>query len=187
MPTMSSESYGVRRGGFYVGAAGGAAIPTSTIKDFYKTGWGVTVPIGWQPRSSILGLRVDLGYSRLTGRSAGTNGLAFQPNDPNIWSATGNLTLDLIRFGESRRGALYLVGGGGVYRFSKFFDVVPTPNNVQSAVEGKATTRGGALGGAGLAFPIGAASVFVESNYTTVYTRGEDSRWVPIMLGLKWR
>ena len=48
-------------------------------------------------------------------------------------------------------------------------------------------TKGGVTGGAGLAFPIGGASLFVESRYTNVYTQGEDTRWVPIVLGLKWR
>lgn len=187
LPTMSSDSYGVHRGGWYVGLAGGAAVPTGTISDFYKTGFDVTVPIGWQPQNSVLGVRFDLGYSRFNGRPAGTNGLSFQPDDPNIWSATGNLTLDLVKFGESRRGALYLVGGGGVYRFTNFFSGNRTDNEVQSAFEGKPTTRGGITGGAGLAFPIGGASLFVESRYTNAYTQGEETKWVPIIVGLKWR
>lgn len=186
-PTMSSESYGVRRGGWYLGLGGGAAVPTGSISDFYKTGFGVTVPIGYQPMNSPLGLRIDLGYSRFNGRDAGTNGLTFQPDDPNIWSGTANLTLDLLRFGESRRGALYLVGGGGVYRFTNFFSGNRTDNEVQSAFEGKPTTKGGITGGAGLAFPIGGASLFVESRYTNAYTEGENTKWVPIVLGLKWR
>ena len=113
--------------------------------------------------------------------------LTFQPDDPNIWSGTANLTLDLLRFGESRRGALYLVGGGGVYRFTNFFSGNRTDNEVQSAFEGKPTTKGGITGGAGLAFPIGGASLFVESRYTNAYTEGENTKWVPIVLGLKWR
>jgi len=179
------------RGGFYFGLAGGAAVPTGTINDFYKAGYDINVPIGWQAPGSVLGFRVDLGYSRFNGRAAGTNGLSFQPSDPNIWSANANLTLDLLKFGESRRGALYLVGGGGVYRFTNFFSGTSTGDNatdvVQSAFEGSPVTKGGLTGGAGLAFPIGGASLFVESRYTNVYTQGDDTRWVPIILGLKWR
>jgi len=188
MPTMSSDSYGRHRGGWYVGLGGGAAVPTWTISDFYKTGFGVTVPIGWQPQNAAFGIRFDLGYSRFNGREpGGSNGLSFQPDDPNIFSATGNLTLDLLKFGESRRGALYLVGGGGLYRFTNFFSGDRTDNEVQSAFEGKPSTKGGLTGGAGLAFPIGGASVFVESRYTNAYTQGEETRWVPIIFGLKWR
>jgi hypothetical protein len=186
-PTMSSESYGVRRGGWYVGLAGGAAVPTSNIADFYKSGFGVYVPIGWQPMNSPLGLRIDLGYARFNGKEPGATGLSFQPDDPNIWSGTANLTLDLIRFGESKRGALYLVGGGGVYRFTNFFSGDRNDNEVQSAFQGKPTTRGGVTGGAGLAVPIGGASLFVESRYTNAYTQGEETKWVPIVVGLKWR
>jgi hypothetical protein len=186
-PTMSAESYGMRRGGWYLGLGGGPNIPTGMVNDFYKPGFNVTVPIGYQPLSSPLGFRVDLSYGRFNGRSAGTNGLTAQPDDPNIWSAAANLTLDLVRFGESRRGALYLVGGGGVYRFTDFFNTNRSDNDVESAFQGTPTTKGGVTGGAGLAFPIGGASLFVESRYTNAFTEGENTRWVPVVIGLKWR
>ena len=186
-PTMSSESYGTRRGGWYLGLGGGPNIPTGTVNDFYKAGFNVHVPIGYQPLSSPLGFRIDLGYSRLNGRSAGVNGLVAQPDDPNIWSATANLTLDVLRFGESKRGALYLVGGGGVYRFTDFFNTDRSDNDVESAFEGSPVTRGGVTGGGGLAFPIGGASLFVESRYTNAFTKGDNTRWVPVIVGLKWR
>jgi hypothetical protein len=186
-PTMSAEQYGVRKGGWYLGLGGGPNIPTGTANDIYKPGFNVTVPIGYQPLSSPLGFRVDLGYSRFNGRSAGTNGLLAQPDDPNIWSATANLTLDVIRYGESRRGALYLVGGGGVYRFTDFNNFDRSDNEPESSLEGKPTTKGGLTGGAGLSFPIGGASLFVESRYTNAFTEGQNTRWVPVIFGFKWR
>ena len=186
-PTMSSESYGMRRGGFYVGLAGGAAVPTGSISDFYKTGWGAYLPLGWQPMNSPLGVRVDLGYARFSGRDPGSTGLSFTPDNPNIWSGTANLTFDLLRWGENHRGALYAVGGGGVYRFTNFFAGDRTNNELQSAFEGSPTTKGGWTGGGGVAFPIGGASLFVESRYTSVSTTGEKTKWVPVILGLKWR
>jgi hypothetical protein len=186
-PTMSSESYGMRRSGWYLGLGAGPNVPTGAVNDFYKTGFNVEVPIGYQPMSSPLGFRIDLGYSRFNGRDAGTNGLTAQPDDPNIWSATANLTLDLMKFGQDRRGALYLVGGGGVFRFTDFFNTDRSDNDVSSAFEGSPVTKGGLTGGAGLALPVGGASLFVESRYTTAYTQGEETRWVPVVIGLKWR
>jgi len=186
-PTMTSQSFRMRRGSWYVGLGGGAAVPTGTVNDFYKTGFGVTVPIGWQPIGSPLGLRVDLGYARLNGRSPGNAGLTFQPDDPNIWSATANLTLDLIRWGESRRGSLYLVGGGGVYRFSKFFDGDLRDLPLQTGFQSSSFTKGGVNGGGGIAVPIGAASLFVESQFTSTFTEGNNTNWVPIVVGVKWR
>jgi opacity protein-like surface antigen len=186
-PSMSSESYGMRhRGGWYLGLGAGPSVPTGTVNDIYKTGFGVTVPIGWQG-SGPLGFRIDLGYSRLNGRSPAATGLSFQPDDPSIWSGTANLTLDVIRWGESHRGALYLVGGGGVFRFTDFFSGDRSDNDVTSAFEGKPTTKAGITGGAGLAFPIGGASLFLESRYTNAYTEGESTRWIPITVGFKWR
>lgn len=187
LPTMSSDAYGMRRGSFYIGLGGGPNIPTGTIEDVYKTGFNVTVPIGWQPMNSPFGLRLDLGYARLNGRSIGENGLTSQPDDPNIWSATANATLDLIRWGENRRGALYLVGGGGVYRFTDFFNSDRSDNDPESAFEGEPVTKGGVTGGAGLSFPIGGTSLFVESRYTTAFTDGENTKFVPVIIGLKWR
>lgn len=187
MPSMSSDSYGMRRGGFYMGLAGGPNIPTGVVNDVYKTGFNVTVPIGWQPMNSPFGLRLDLGYSRLNGRSAGVNGLTAQPDDPNIWSATANATLDLVRFGESRRGALYVVGGGGLYRFTDFYNFDRSDNDPESAFKGDPVTKGGLTGGAGLSFPVGGASLFVESRYTTAFTEGENTKFVPVIFGFKWR
>ena len=187
LPTTESESYGVSGRSFYIGLGGGPNIPTGVVNDVYKSGFGVTVPIGWQPMNSPFGLRLDLGYSRLNGRSAGENGLTSQPDDPNIWSATANATLDLLRFGESRRGALYLVGGGGVFRFTDFYNFDRSDNDPESAFQGEPVTKGGLTGGAGLAFPIGGTSLFVESRYTTAYTEGENTKWVPVIVGLKWR
>jgi hypothetical protein len=186
-PTMSSESYGMRRSGWYLGLGAGPNVPTGAVNDFYKTGFNVEMPIGYQPMSSPLGFRLDLGYSRFNGRPAGTNGLTAQPDDPNIWSATANLTLDLMRFGAERRGALYLVGGGGVFRFTDFYNTDRSDNDVSSAFQGSPVTKGGLTGGAGLAFPVGGASLFVESRYTSAYTEGEETRWVPVVIGLKWR
>src|SRR5204863_100855 len=82
-PTMGSESYGMQNhGGFYLGFAAGATVPTGTIGDFYKSGWGAYVPLGWQPMSSPLGVRVDLGYARFSGRDPGSTGLSFTPDNP---------------------------------------------------------------------------------------------------------
>ena len=177
----------MRRRGWYLGLGAGASVPTGVVNDFYKTGFSVEVPIGYQPVSSPLGFRIDLGYSRFNGREAGTNGLLTQPDDPNIWSATANLTLDLMKFGQERRGSLYLVGGGGVFRFTDFYNSDRSDNDFTSAFEGTPVTKGGLQGGAGLAVPIAGANLFVESRYTTAYTKGQETRWVPVVIGLKWR
>jgi hypothetical protein len=186
-PVMTSDSYGVRRSSFYVGLGGGPNVPTGSAENIYKTGFNVTVPLGWQPMNSPFGLRLDLGYSRFNGRSAGENGLTSQPDDPNIWSATMNATLDLLRFGENRRGALYLVGGGGVFRFTDFNNFDSSDNEPESSLKGEPVTKAGLTGGAGLAFPIGGTSLFVESRYTNAYTDGDNVKWVPVVFGLKWR
>lgn len=48
-----SQRMGRFGNGFYIGVGGGASIPTGNLHDGgYDTGWNVTVPIGWQSRST---------------------------------------------------------------------------------------------------------------------------------------
>ena len=74
-----------------------------------------------------------------------------------------------------------------MFRFTDFFNTDRSDNDVSSAFEGSPVTKAGLTGGAGLALPVGGASLFVESRYTTAYTEGEQTRWVPVVIGLKWR
>ena len=56
-------------GKFFVGIAAGASIPSGAIYNGYNPGWNVTIPISWDSYTGPLGLRLDLGYDRLTPRS----------------------------------------------------------------------------------------------------------------------
>jgi len=196
--------------GFYIGVAGGGGIPIGDFKDLgYDNGWGVTVPIGWHKPGNMLGLQLDLGYNQFNGGTFLTSGTPtnlLNP-DPKVWSANLNVKLS-FPFTESRTTGLYLIGGGGVYRFQDFGtnsalggflgnDIIDAddPDNQT------ARTKWGLNGGAGFEFGLGPTSLFVESRFVNVFAkrqansdfndffgeRTSDVRWVPIVIGLNFR
>jgi len=211
MRSQSSDRYLFGSSGFYMGVAGSGAIPTGDFKTLgYGNGWGVNVPLGWHKAGNMLGVQLDLGYNQFNGKSlliGGASPTTLTNADPKIWSANLNLTLN-FPLTESKRTNLYLIGGGGAYRFQNFGttsalagflgnDVIdPNASGNQSS-----RTKWGLNGGAGLEFGVGPTSLFVESRFVNVFgkrddnasfsdlfgSRTKDVRWVPISLGVTFR
>src|SRR5947208_2731767 len=81
---------------WYIGVAGAGVIPQNSLRNYYDTGWGVEVPIGWDPAGSPLGLRLNLGYARLNGKNgfvttgSPTGTLSQSLTDPQIFQAVGD-------------------------------------------------------------------------------------------------
>ncbi len=198
--------------GWYIGLAGGASAPTGDLKTIgYTTGYQVAVPIGWQSQNKVLGARVDLGYSQFNGGSYAVVPTAGSPallvnEDPKIYSAVLNATLR-FPLNASHSTGFYLLGGGGVYSFRNFGMGSALSSYLGNDVTNPLTadnktsiTKWGVDGGAGLDFGIGAASLYVESRLVNVYanrnnptadamlgTTNDQLRWVPIVLGVKFR
>ena len=161
-----------RFGGWYFNLGGGLAMPRGALDDLYGNGWNVTGSVGWHPTASAFGLRFDVAYDRLNGESIPSGG-PTELADASILSGLADVTLRIPRaLGLNP----YLVGGGGVYRFSDYGG-----DNTESATE-----FGWNVGG-GLRFGWGFTSLFVESRYMSVGTPGERATYVPIILGITFR
>ena len=52
---------------FYIGFGAGASMPSGQFRNVYKDGWSATVPLGWRPANSPLGMRADIAYSKWGG------------------------------------------------------------------------------------------------------------------------
>jgi len=191
------------RNGWYFGVAGAGEIPQNALRDFYKTGWGVEVPIGWDPVNSPLGLRLNLGYARLGGKTGfrtvnqtGTSLIGLR--DPQIYQAVGDAKLRLP-FGKGLLSGLYAVGGGGVYYFRNYSNTLNLTTNPgtaggvgQGSTGGSVTntfntedkTQFGANVGGGVQFGIGNAALYVESRYVRIFTPNRNSDMVPVVAGL---
>lgn len=159
-----------RFGGWYFNLGGGASIPMGDFDDLYGTGFNVTGSAGWHPTTSAFGIRFDATYDRLNGEVP--PGLSASLNDASILAGLGEVTLRIPRaLGLNP----YIVGGGGIYRFSDY------------GGSSESATEWGWNAGGGLRFGWGFTSLFVESRYMSVGTPGDRAEWVPIILGITFR
>ena len=158
--------------GWYFNLGGGISMPTGAIDDLYGNGWNVTGSVGWHPTESPFGIRFDATYDRLNGESIPSGG-PTELADASVLAGLGEVTL---RIPKALGLNPYIVGGGGVYRFSDY-----------GGANNESTTEFGWNVGGGLRFGWGFTSLFVESRYMSVGTPGETATWVPIILGITFR
>jgi hypothetical protein len=194
--TTVTETPGTRFGnGFYVGVGGGANFPQNELRDTYNVGPSANLQLGIDPVTSPIGLRLNVGYNRLNGRTLAQAGATqLEIASSNLYSALLDAKLRLP-FGRlfGATSGLYAVGGGGVTYFQNYqrFEAatgttVGQPVVSRRLVDSGDATRFAANGGLGLDFGIGAASLFAEGRYVRVFTRGRDSNFIPVTLGLRF-
>jgi hypothetical protein len=191
-----------RIGNFYIGFGAGRAWPTEEIRQGFKDGVNLNVPIGWESETNPLGFRVNLGYTQFEGRhgflstgtavpGAGSMTTALLPTrDVVIYSAMADLTLRVPFLGTwgGPMTGLYLVGGGGLNHFKNFSESLARTNpeltsgGVYSNEE--SLSRYGWNAGAGARFGLRMADIFVESRYVRTYMPSNSISHVPVTLGL---
>jgi hypothetical protein len=195
--------------GFYMSVSGGASMPSSTLeRGGYDPGYNINVPIGYQKANRALGVRLDLGYSRLNNNTyvfatnADGEGMSIPANRPKIYSATLNMTARA----PFKAFGVYGLAGAGWYQFRAFGPTTPIgvaldadQLAVRNAREARVRDAVGAQVGAGLDFGVGPASLFLESRFVNVFANGNDFfqrenyrntngiRWVPVVLGVTLR
>ena len=162
--------------GFYIGIAGGAVMPQGDFDDGYDTGFNITVPMGWQRPLSPIGVRLDLSYNRFNAATLDDTPVEF--DDATEWSALLDAKVKLP-FGQvdlsqpvHRRSGVYLLGGGGIHRFTDFGD------------DANDETAFGLNGGAGIEWGWGMNTVFLEARYISAFTDVENANYIPIILGI---
>ena len=188
-------------GSFYIGLAAGASMPSGELRNGYRDGWSASVPIGWKPANSPLGLRFDLAYSKWGGETI--DGVKL--GSAAVWDGMLDATVDLP-FGTNKTSSFYVVGGGGVHYFPKYggesysvtapgdtTKVTPPPggypqvNSLVATEEPSSTTRFGLNGGAGFSFALPQrAALFIETRYVTVFTKDERTNYWPLVGGIRW-
>jgi hypothetical protein len=186
---------------FYIGFGAGASMPSGEFRNVYKDGWSATVPLGWRPANSPLGIRADVAYSKWGGETI--DGVKL--GSAAVWDGMLDATVDMP-FGANKTSSFYLLGGGGVHYFPKYGSAssstatpgdttttapppggYPQVNYVTTTGSGSSTTRLGLNGGAGLSFglPQGSA-LFLETRYVTVFTKNQRTNYWPLVGGIRW-
>jgi len=147
---------------------GGVGIPLGTYDDVVKMGWEGTAGVSFQPRSFPLGIQIDGSYAQFSDET---------PLDIKSQLIYGTANA-LYRFGISpgSRFQPYLVGGAGVYNSKATGD---------DALEGS-TTKSGINLGAGFDFGGGGTSLFLEGRWHNVFLEGDDLKFLPITLGIRF-
>ena len=161
-----------RFNGWYFNLGCGLSMPTGALDDLYGKGWNVTGSVGWHPTESAFGVRFDATYDRLNGESFPPGG-PTELADASVLAGLADVTL---RIPKALGLNPYLVGGGGVYRFSDY-----------GGAGSESSTEFGWNVGGGLRFGWGFTSLFVESRYMSVGTPNERATYVPIILGITFR
>jgi hypothetical protein len=149
--------------GISVGA--GPTFPVGVLAEEGEMGFNAQVSAGLRPAMVPFGLRVDGAYNRM-------------PNDHGhlrIISGSLNAVFDLTVPGISP----YIIGGVGVYNSQ-----VEDDEDVDH--DHGATTNVGANVGAGLRLGVGRASLFVEGRLHNIFSEGEQARYVPLTIGIRF-
>jgi len=183
--------------GLSLGIGGASVHPVGDAMQSYNPGWGISVPLTWDPPKSPLGARLNVQYQEFN--SASPSGV----EDATQWAvnADAKFRVPFGRFMHATSGA-YLVGGVGVHHFTNYSSSVYLTNNLfqtkysnpalNSQIAASAPsqpdskTSFGTNAGAGLSLGVGFAELFGEARYTRVYTPGKAINYIPIVAGVSF-
>ncbi len=172
-------------GGAYYRLMGGVTLPMGDFADAFNLGFRGAGTIGWQLAGMPLGFDLDVAYDRVSGDEVGI----FEFDDADIVSGTANVRYDFPSEGSV---GFYLLGGGGIYRFSggvsaDFSSATDQGLRLGGTVdEEESSTDFGVRFGGGLIFGRGNTRFFVEAAYNTVFTEGSNTNFLPIVIGVQW-
>jgi hypothetical protein len=164
----------------------------------YNPGWGINVPLTWDPPHSPLGARINFLYSNFHS-AAGWLGIA------NVKAYGANADAKFrVPFGHFLKATSgsYVVAGAGLHHFSNYNRSVFLTNNLygtkyagpdlnarvlaQSPSQPSSKTSFSTNAGVGLSLGVGMAELFAEGRYQRVYTPGKAINYIPIVGGVSF-
>ncbi len=199
-PPMVVKHYG----NFYVGFNAGAAIPTGFLNDNYNTGVNFNLPIGWETVHSIVGARLNFGYSKFQTHDTFNPRAVLTPSgvivtslpaldDIQIWSGMADVTVRLPFLGQwgGPMNGMYLLGGGGFNTFRDWSSNIARTNPEllfgNTTFDNESVTKGALNAGGGFSWGLGVADIFAEGRYVWAYTPNHTSGYVPVTIGVALR
>ena len=149
------------------GLGAGISIPSGATSNGLKTGWHGTALVQFKPPASPVGFQVDGSYNQL-GFDGG--GGKYQ-----VISGTANAVYKFSVAAQTQFRP-YLIGGGGIYNVK----------NKPDAGISVSDTKFGINVGAGFDIKAGGAGLFLEGRFHDVFTSGENVKFIPITLGIRF-
>ena len=162
----------LRAQGVEFSLGGGIGIPLGSFDDAAKMGWHGLAAVSFVPNGSPVGIQIDGQFQQYK---------LDVPGDlkDRMLIGTGNLVYK-FKSSEESRFRPYLIGGGGVYNLKTTGNVTPG-----TLFEG-GVTKFGINAGAGFDIKAGAAGLFVEGRFHDVFTPGENVKFIPITVGIRF-
>jgi Outer membrane protein beta-barrel domain len=164
----------LRAQGVEFALGGGVGVPTGTFDDAVKVGWHGLAAVSFVPNGWPVGIQIDGQYQQY--KFDGSTSLKDR-----FIMGTGNV---VFKFKTSEESAVrpYLIGGGGVYNIK-----ATGTNDVGTIVDtDNSVTKFGLNAGAGFDFKAGGAGLFIESRFHDVFTTGENVKFIPITVGIRF-
>jgi hypothetical protein len=152
------------------GIAGGVSIPSGNTSDFFKVGYDVAGLLDFSVPAIPVGLRADVAYHQMDGKSGTGGNLKLFGGDLNL--------LYMIPIASAATAGIvrpYLTGGIGVYNAK--FDADNSDLNSSS-------TRFAINGGAGIRFDLAGFGTFIEGRFLNIFTRDNSTQAIPINVGI---
>lgn len=151
---------------------GGIGIPLGSFDDASKMGWHGLAAVSFVPNGSPVGIQFDGQFQQYKLDVAGDL-------KNRLLIGTGNIVFK-FKTSEESRFRPYLIGGGGVYNLKTTGNVTPG-----TLFEG-GVTKFGFNAGAGFDVKAGGAGLFVEGRFHNVFTSGENVKFIPITVGIRF-
>jgi Outer membrane protein beta-barrel domain len=170
--------------------------PVGNTGRYTDTGYNLQAGIGYN-FSNYVGAMVQADYNSLGVGASSLGTLGYPGGNVNIFSATVD---PIIHLTPRSHFDLYLIGGGGLYRWSENFSS-PASGTVLGAFNGGSfplsepglgtsysVNKPGVNGGMGVA--LGTkwhGKVFAEARYVHIYmSNGLHTDYVPVTFGFRW-
>ncbi len=183
-----------------VQAGGGYGIVTGPAADDIHGGANAAVGVSWFPSSALpLALRLDGSYGWFTPgkRLLGSGGVDYTGGERNVYGGDLDLQLDFAHLPSRQK--VYLLGGFGWYRVATSLEKLSAAPRVCGrhfcgtyptvlAMENDTSPWDKSWNaGVGWAMALNAhTSLFVEARFQRIFTRGSNTQFVPIRLGLRF-
>ena len=169
------------------GGAAGLLVPTGDVSDFQSTGWNLQGFAEWTSRTSPFGVRGDISYGSLSGKSFSVGGTSFEGSNLHLFSVTGDGVWTIYpSTGSQSRTIPYVLAGIGLYRSSWEATVSGTAGGVSD----RGSTDFGINFGGGVRYRLAGFSAFGEIRYHNVFNGGGgeggggSAHYIPIVVGL---
>ena len=160
---------------FSFGVSAGAAVPTGDGSDNFNTGYSVDGIIALRVPALPVSFRGEVGYTRfgVDDAPSGVDG------NFRIISGVANVVL-AFPAGPTAVVRPYLIGGVGAYNGRG------SVSSGSTTINGESDTRLGLNGGIGIEIPLSGITGFGEVRYTSIFTEGTHTNYVPIRFGIRF-